>query len=155
MDLIEHLKSPEKLFLNLRDRFGNDRPEFIITTGNIAFIVMRLSLLLGQFNYGKRGILDLDHSRLFTYYSLKRILMNCGYEILLEQGIPAPFPLALGNNFIGHLLLKINTLLIYLSKNLSAYQIVVVAKPNPTLKHLLTNAQISSQTLSRKIDSSL
>ena len=154
LDLIEHLKSPEKFFLNLRDRFGNDRPEFIITTGNIAFIVMRLSLLLGQFNYGKRGILDLDHSRLFTYYSLRRILMNCGYEILLEQGIPAPFPLALGNNFIGNLLLKINTLLIYLSKNLFAYQMVLVAKPNPTLKHLLANAQSSSQTLSGKIDSS-
>ena len=42
---------------------------------------MRLSLFLGQFNYGKRGILDLTHTRLFTIYSFKKLLVNGGFRI--------------------------------------------------------------------------
>ena len=30
-------------------------------------------LLFGQFNYGKRGILDLTHTRLFTFESFRRL----------------------------------------------------------------------------------
>ena len=37
------------------------------STANIGFLVNRLMLLIGQFNYGKRGILDLTHTRLFTF----------------------------------------------------------------------------------------
>ena len=31
---------------------------------------MRLSLMLGRFEYGKRGILDLTHTRLFTFATM-------------------------------------------------------------------------------------
>lgn len=147
LDIIEHLKSPETLLYRLRDRYGAERPEMIITTANIAFIVTRISLMFGQFNYGKRGILDLDHTRLFTFGALRRTLTNIGYEIIVEKGIPAPFPLALGDNFLGRFFLRLNSLLIHLSRGLFAYQIAFIVRPKPTLNHLLRDAEKSSQNL--------
>jgi glycosyltransferase involved in cell wall biosynthesis len=149
LDIIEHLKSPEQLFQTLRERYGSDGPEIIITTGNIAYIVIRLSLLLGQFNYGKRGILDLDHARLFTFVSLRRLLTLSGYVIHKEQGIPAPFPLALGNSGLGRFLLNLNILLIRLFKGIFAYQIAMVVEPKPTLKHLLEHADSQAKKTER------
>jgi hypothetical protein len=51
---------------------------------------MRLSLVLGQFNYGKRGILDLTHTRLFTIYSFRKLLVNGGFVIKEIHGFGPP-----------------------------------------------------------------
>ncbi len=141
LDVIEHLKAPEIFLRKLRCRYSREAPEVIITTGNIAFITVRLGLLLGLFNYGKRGILDLDHCRLFTFSSLRRTLTMNGYVILEERGIPAPFPTAFGDGWLANFLLWINLLLIKLSKTLFSYQIALVAQPRPTLNHLLQDAR--------------
>ena len=107
LDIIEHLREPEGLLKKIRSRFGKEMPEVIISTGNVAFFPIRFMLLLGQFNYGKRGILDIDHTRLFTSKSLKRVLINQGYEIVHEMGIPAPFPLVFGERRLSYVILKI------------------------------------------------
>jgi hypothetical protein len=60
------------------------------STGNIAYVVLRLSLLFGQFNYGKRGILDLTHSRLFTIYSFRKLLTNGGFAVETVRGFGPP-----------------------------------------------------------------
>jgi len=140
LDTIEHLKSPERLLRVIRQRFSKDSPTIIITTGNVAFLPMRLSLLSGSFNYGKRGILDLGHSRLFTFQSLAKTLEINGYEVIKRQGIPAPFPLAVGRGKFADFLLWINKILIFISKTLFSYQIAVMARPLPTLEHLLDDA---------------
>ena len=65
LDVIEHLMSPETFLDRLRESMKScTRTKVIVTTPNVGFIVIRLMLLLGQFNYGKRGILDLTHKRL-------------------------------------------------------------------------------------------
>lgn len=145
LDIIEHLKSPETLLCALREVFSHDNPTVIITTANIAFAPIRFGLLIGNFNYNKRGILDFDHSRLFTFRSLRQTLLNMGYEIVEEQGIPAPYPLAIGNGRLARLLLAINSLLIHLSRSLFSYQIGMIARPKPTLSHLLKDAQESGR----------
>lgn len=145
LDIIEHLRTPEKLLQRLRDRFVKYDPQVIITTANIGFFVVRFGLLLGQFNYGKRGILDADHATLFTFGSLERMLKSMGYEIVEVKGIPAPFPLALGDNFFSHFLVRLNMLLIFFFKGLFAYQIAIVTRPQPTLNHLLEITVNSSQ----------
>ena len=127
--------------------------QFILTTGNVAFLPIRLGLVLGQFNYGKRGILDLNHTRLFTFYSLRRSLEQAGYEILEESGIPAPFYLALGKRPLADFLMGINRFLIKLSRNLFSYQIALVAKPTPTLEILLDRAKQSGQEKAKEIGS--
>ncbi|MDD5134385.1 MAG: glycosyltransferase [Phycisphaerae bacterium] len=140
LDIIEHLKLPEKFLRKIRNKFSKDNPEIVITTGNVAFLPLRLSLLFGAFNYGKRGILDLGHSRLFTFKSLARTLETNGFEIIKTKGIPAPFPLATNKKILASLLLWFNSFFILLSKNLFSYQIAVIAKPLPTLEHLLEDA---------------
>ena len=139
-DLIEHLKSPERVFDLIRQRYGKDEPTLIITTGNIAFLPMRISLLFAGFHYGRRGILDMDHARLFTFSSLKRTLELCGYTIVKKTGLPAPFPLAVKNKTLANFLLMVNRALIAVSKSLFSYQIAIIAKPLPTLENLLDEA---------------
>lgn len=140
LDIIEHVRNPDALLRKIRDRFSRDAPQVIVTTANVGFAPVRAGLLFGQFNYGKRGILDLDHKRLFTFASLRRLLKDCGYEILEEAGIPAPYPLAFGDGRFSRFLLAVNVPLIRLSKRLFSYQMAFVARPRPTLAQLLDDA---------------
>ncbi len=140
LDVVEHLLNPEKFLEGLHAWSVVDSPRVVITTPNIALFIQRIMLLLGQFNYGKRGTLDKTHTRLFTFGSLKRILKNSGFNIIEVEGIPAPFPLALGDNIFSRFLLNVNGWLIKLSKSLFSYQIAVVAKPVPTLEMLVKQA---------------
>ncbi len=97
MDLVEHLHDPETFMDELRRKMEGHRPEVVITAANVAFCVTRAMLACGQFNYSRKGILGLGHRRLFTFQSLRALLEQAGYEVLEEHGVPAPFPLALGN----------------------------------------------------------
>ena len=123
--------------------------KIVISTANIGYIVTRLMLFLGQFNYNKRGILDLTHTRLYTFRSFKRLFEQCGFDIDRMAGIPAPFPKALGLNAVSRMLLWINQCLIRLSKGLFAYQIFLTAAPRPSLDGLL---DASIETAGEKAD---
>ena len=147
LDIIEHLKSPEEFMDELRFATGCKRPEIIMTTANIGFLATRLMLLLGQFNYGKKGILDATHTRLFTFRSLHELLKQSDYKIIEMRGIPAPFPKALGNNLISRLFLQVNRALIRLSRGLFSYQIFVRAEAKPTVNNLLSETIEGSATL--------
>ncbi len=147
LDIIEHLKEPESFMDELRFAAACKRPEVIITTANIGFVVTRLMLLFGQFNYGKKGILDATHTRLFTFRSLNALLDQSGYKVLETRGIPAPFPKALGTNIVSRLLLRANEILIRLSKGLFSYQIFVRAEAKPTVHNLLSETIDSSNLL--------
>ena len=83
-------------------------PEIIITTPNIGFIFNRIQLFLGFFNYGRRGILHPNHTRLFTFKSFKTLLEESGYEIIDAKAAPAPFDLAFGNNIFSNILILLN-----------------------------------------------
>jgi len=150
LDVIEHLQSPEQFVTALRTALErNPEVKVIATTGNVGFIVQRIMLLLGQFNYGKRGILDLTHTRLFTLGSFRRLFAQSGFEVLEIRGIPAPFPTAFGAGRLSGLLLALNHLLIRLSIPVFAYQILVTARPRPTLPLLLQHAVDSSASRSK------
>ena len=103
-------------------------------------------LFFGYFNYGKKGILDSTHTRLFTFQSFKK-LFDAQFEINLIKGIPAPYPLAIGKNFISKLLLKINVSLIYLYKSLFSYQIYMILKPKKTIEYILKDTEKFSKKL--------
>jgi len=138
LDIIEHLMSPERLLKILRENNRTSGARLIITTPNIAFLPVRIMLLFGQFNYGKRGILDKTHTRLFTFYSLRKVLEQEGYKIIEMKGVPAPFPLALGRNVIADALLALNLACIQLFRTLFSFQLYVEAEALPTARQLLT-----------------
>jgi 2-polyprenyl-3-methyl-5-hydroxy-6-metoxy-1,4-benzoquinol methylase len=141
LDVIEHLAAPEAFVDGLREAMKRcARARLVVSTGNIGFIILRLMLLLGQFNYGKRGILDLTHKRLFTFASLRRLFEEGGFKVLEARGIPAPFPLALGDGALGRALVAVNGALVKLLRGPFAYQIFMVVEPRPTLERLLERA---------------
>ncbi len=142
LDIIEHLSNPEEFLLQIRSYFGDlENVNIILTTGNIGFFLVRFGLLFGNFNYGKKGILDKDHKRLFTFQSMKRLLNATGYQIRDIHGIPAPFPNAVSSRWLSGLLLKLNQLLIFFSRPLFSYQMAFTVSPLPTINHLLDRAK--------------
>jgi 2-polyprenyl-3-methyl-5-hydroxy-6-metoxy-1,4-benzoquinol methylase len=145
LDVIEHLHRPEVFLEDLRRKMAlNPSLELMISTGNIACFVTRAMLALGQFNYGTRGILDITHTRLFTFSSFRRALVQSGFDILETKGIPAPYPLAIGDNIFSRALLAINRLLIHFSRGLFSYQIFMRVKARPSLGTLLATAERES-----------
>lgn len=147
LDVIEHLKEPEMFIEKLRAAAVRKRPEIILTTANVAFFVTRLMLLLGHFNYGRKGILDRTHTRLFTFNSLRELLQQAGYQIVETRGIPAPFPKALGDNALGRGLVRINQFLIAIFRGLFSYQIFIRAYMLPTIPNLLAETVDKSAAL--------
>ena len=137
LDVVEHLYDPERFFRALRRHFDYRTRTVVLTTPNIAFFIQRLMLLFGQFNYGKSGILDRTHTRLFTFRSFEHLLRDAGLRIRRVRGIPAPFPKALGDNFLSRALLAINSALIRVSRSLFAYQIFVEAETTPDVTIVL------------------
>lgn len=147
LDAIEHLRRPERLLDHLRTSVRDERrlPIFIVSSGNVGFLVVRLQLLLGNFNYGKRGILDLTHTRLYTFATLRRLFEQCGYRVSKLSGIPAPIPKAIGLGRLSRALLGLNELLIRISKGLFGYQIFLVATPTPSVEALLDDSIAASE----------
>lgn len=147
LDVIEHLRDPEHFMETLRKAAGSKRPEIVLTTANVAFFIIRMMLFLGHFNYGRKGILDRTHTRLFTFASLNELLQQAGYRVLEVRGIPAPFPKAVGLNWLGRLLVFLNNLLIRVFRSLFSYQIFVRAQALPTVSALLEETVESSARL--------
>jgi glycosyltransferase involved in cell wall biosynthesis len=141
LDVIEHLASPEKFLEALRKKFDSRPRTLVLTTPNVAFFVQRVMLALGQFNYGKSGILDRTHTRLFTFRSVTQLLRDCGFRIREVRGVPAPFPKVVGNGVIGRLMIGGNLAAIALSKTLFSYQICIVAETTPDVDHVLQAAR--------------
>lgn len=144
LDIVEHLSEPETFLHRLRSTFEHDPKTVVVTTPNIAFFVQRLQLLFGQFNYGKAGILDITHRRLFTFRTFRQLLEDEGFRIKEIRGVPAPFPKVFGNGLVGKLALNVNLALIRVSKTMFSYQIFVVAEGTPSVEFLVADARKSS-----------
>jgi hypothetical protein len=108
-------------------------------------------LLAGQFNYGKAGILDRTHTRLFTFRSLRHLLRDNGFRIKEIRGVPAPFPKVLGNGVLGKAAIEANLALIRLSKTLFSYQIYVEAETTPDVSFVLKDSKERSAQRTQRL----
>jgi len=153
LDIIEHLKDPEAFMEMLRAKAVHKRPEIVLTTANIGFIVTRLMLFAGHFNYGRKGILDRTHTRLFTWSSLRELFEQTGYTIQETRGIPAPIPNVLGTGLVGRLVMRVNEFLVHVwgLRSLCSYQIFIRAKARPTVGNLLDHSIAASEKLREQI----
>ena len=146
LDVIEHLSNPENFLIDLNKEMSLKKNcKLIISTPNVANIFIRAMLLFGQFNYGKKGILDKTHKRLFTLASFKRLLSDTNFTIDSVIPIPPPFPLAISNNFLSKSLLLIFSLLNKLRMSLFAFQFMLIVKPKPSLELLLSKASLEKK----------
>jgi len=152
MDIIEHLISPEQFCVELRRRMQtNLEAKIVLSTGNVAFLVTRLMLFLGQFNYSTRGILDLTHTRLFTFSSTRRLLKESGFVIEKERGIPFPIPLVMKSTFWRQTLMSMQLFLMKISHGLFAYQVFIVARPLPTLETLMAETHRHTEKMASSL----
>jgi hypothetical protein len=112
----------------------------LVSTANIGFFINRFMLFIGQFNYGKRGILDLTHARLFTFASFRRLFEQGGFRVREERGIPGPFALVFGGGAAGRAIAWINRALVRIGRGLFSYQMFFIVEPLPSLDYLLQRA---------------
>jgi SAM-dependent methyltransferase len=141
LDVIEELPSPEQLLLNLRNhsralRPGKEAPVVVVVTPNVAFISNRVALLFGRFNYTDRGILDIEHRRLFNRVSLRRTLGDCGYVIEKIEPVAVPWEAVIGGG-MGRFLQSATGLLAKIWPSAFAFQFMVTCRPMPGVEQIL------------------
>ena len=89
-DVIEHVVNRAELLRGVRRHLKADG-RLLISTPNVALWFYRLSLLIGRFEYGPRGVLDEGHVHLFTRASFRREIENAAFRIVSERVTALPF----------------------------------------------------------------
>ena len=145
LDVIEELPNPEQLLLDLRNCSralipGKKPPLVIVITPNVAFISNRIGLLFGRFNYTDRGILDIQHRRLFNRVSLRRTLRDCGYEIESIDPVFVPWEAVLGGS-LARFLQRATGILARIWPSAFAFQFLVKCHPMPGVEQILSTRE--------------
>jgi 2-polyprenyl-3-methyl-5-hydroxy-6-metoxy-1,4-benzoquinol methylase len=147
LDVLEHLRRPEQI-LHQAHAVVKREGLLIVSLPNIANIYVRLSLLLGRFNYSERGLLDKTHIRFFTRKTARRLLESTGYSILEERQTVIPLELVLGwspNNLVMRALNRLLASATWLFPGLFGYQIMFVARSAAPGNGEIQNPEFSSQ----------
>lgn len=132
LDVLEHLRNPDQI-LQQSHQVLKREGLLIVSVPNIANIYIRLTLLLGRFEYSERGLLDKTHLRFFTRKTARRLLESNGYSILEEQETVIPLELVLGwspENIVMKALNRILAGVTWMFRGLFGYQIMFVARSN-------------------------
>jgi glycosyltransferase involved in cell wall biosynthesis len=126
LDVLEHLLRPESTLQEIR-RSMKPGATLLASTGNVAFVLVRVMLLLGFFNYGKKGILDLTHTRLFTVRSFCRTLEGEGFRVDSVRGFGPPVRDMVGETRLLRFVDAVAAFLARVWPTLFAYQMLVEA----------------------------
>ena len=144
MDIIEHIRRKEQFLLLEKIRaMGSTHPtKVIISVPNSVFLPVRVMMMLGRINYGRRGILDETHAFLFTRHSLRSLLLSAGYRLGRIEYTAAPIAFVLpGLPRFSQFLSGMQRKLAHLLPGWFAYQIVAEAYPTATVSSLLQAAE--------------
>lgn len=153
-DVVEHLRAPERFVDDLaRFCLAHGVRDVLVSTGNVAFVVQRLMLLLGQFNYGPRGILDMTHTRLFTARTIQRLFRQAGFRLRESFGLPAPYPLALGDGRLSRRLLAVNRAAIRMSTAMFSYQVFLSLSPPSNLAAVIATSARHPESVTHPLPS--
>lgn len=144
LDIIEHLANPEAFLIGMRNdsvhlHQSSREKTLILSTPNIAFIMPRLNLLFGRFNYAERGILDITHKRLFTRSSLRHCLETCGYQVEKMHPVGLAFEVVF-KGVLGKVLARLSWFAACILPTLFAAQFLVICHPSPGLKQILQDS---------------
>jgi SAM-dependent methyltransferase len=88
-DVLEHVRRPEVL---LREACSRVAPGgwVVASVPNAVHWYPRVRMLLGRFDYDRRGILDSGHLRFFTRRSFERLARRCGCSVVTVQAVGLP-----------------------------------------------------------------
>lgn len=80
-DVLEHLIDPRGVLSHFKNYLTPDG-QIIISLPNVAFILNRVQLLLGRWDYRNYGILDKTHLRFYTIKSGVDMVESAGFKIV-------------------------------------------------------------------------
>jgi len=129
-DVIEHLRGRTELLRSAR-RYLREGGRLIISTPNVALWFYRLSLLIGRFEYGPRGVLDETHVHLFTRASFRRLVEKAGFHVVQERVTALPFEVVFESTGRSRLVRSVSRIYHALARlwpGLFAYQIILEAE---------------------------
>jgi SAM-dependent methyltransferase len=99
-DVLEHLSDPVAALTSVNQRLAPGGLA-IISVPNVAHLSVRLSLLVGRFDYADRGILDRTHLRFFTRRTFLALLGQAGLTVEEFRVTPVPLPLVMPRRLHG------------------------------------------------------
>ena len=130
LDVLEHLRRPEQILRQTHEVLKREGL-LIVSLPNIANIYVRLTLLLGRFDYSERGLLDRTHLRFFTRKTARRLLESNGYSIVQEEQTVIPMELVFGwspDNSVMRVLNRVLAAATWMFPGLFGYQLMYVAR---------------------------
>ncbi len=130
-DVLEHLVDPLRTLVTLDERLAPGGL-VVVSIPNVAHLWIRLSLLVGRFEYADRGILDRTHVHFFTERSLRELLARAGLRVVRLEPTPAPLPLVVPPRLHGPWLdacHALNAAGARAFRRLLGYQFVALARP--------------------------
>lgn len=145
LDVIEHLFSPEDAAQRLH-RVLKGGGTLYASTANIGYFVMRLTHLFGWFNYGKKGILDRTHHRLFTIRSFRRFLENAGFSVTAVRGFGPPISDGIGDSLMLRIIDRICMVLAKHAPTLFAFNFLLVAKRMPSIEERTSETEATKSS---------
>lgn len=80
LDVIEHLPNPENL-LKILHNYLKSGGILIVSVPNVAFVSIRLMLLLGKFTYRDTGIMDKTHLHFYTRKTSLELFEKTGWNL--------------------------------------------------------------------------
>lgn len=80
LDVLEHLREPERVLTALGDRLGPGG-RVVASIPNITHAAVRLELLQGRFRYRRTGLLDETHVRFFDADAVEKLFGEAGLVI--------------------------------------------------------------------------
>jgi 2-polyprenyl-3-methyl-5-hydroxy-6-metoxy-1,4-benzoquinol methylase len=129
-DVIEHLSNRRRLLQSCR-RYLKPEGRLVISTPNIALWFYRLSLAVGRFEYGPRGVLDETHVHLYTGSTFRREVEKAGFDVVRQRVTALPFEVVFestGRSRLVRGLAATYHLLARIWPSLFAYQYVLEAE---------------------------
>lgn len=129
-DIIEHLKDSIGVVKHFT-RFLRKDGLMVISTANVANIYVRLKLLMGNFDYEQRGIMDRTHLRFFTLKTFRKLAKESNLKIIKEDFTPIPLPMVHEHFSQGRILNPIHKLNYHAAKaapKLLSFQFILYCK---------------------------
>jgi len=130
-DVLEHLRDPAAVLRRYIPAL-KDSGKIIVSVPNVANLVIRLSLMLGHFDYTDRGILDRTHLRFFTLRSVRKMMSEVSCEV--SDVVPTSLPVQIVLPFTAKkFFVPFHETLHALTqcwKTVFAYQFVIAASPD-------------------------
>lgn len=137
-DVFEHVRQPQDLLAECRSRL---RPGgvMIVSIPNFSHWYPRLRVMLGVFDYDRRGILDAGHVRFFTRRSFERVAQRAGLRVrrvdavgppqqVVQRGAAQETERASG---VARLVQRLNDATVALRPTLFAYQFLFELEADP------------------------